>query len=367
MGASEAQISVRNLRKEFDNVTPIKNVSFDVHKGDVISIIGPSGTGKSTLLRCINQLDPPTSGKVIFNGKDLTDPGTDLSLERRMIGMVFQSFNLFSHRMVIENIMMPQVDLLGKSKQEAYDEGVKQLRVVGLAEKLHTYPDELSGGQKQRVAIARCLAMHPDVILFDEPTSALDPTMVGEVESVIGELARQGLTMMVVTHDMKFSRQIANRIFYLDEGVLYEEGTPEEIFDNPRRKKTRAFVKRLSSLTYEIESSDFDLYELIGKVDTFCSHHYLSAEMVNNTELVLEELLVNKIVPKTGAATVSVDYFEVDNQIELAFSYGGASYDPFLDAPGDDVSMKLVDAYSPSHKHSFENDRNDLTVEIAGR
>jgi len=365
--ADDVMISARHIRKEFADVTPIKDISFDVHKGDVISIIGPSGTGKSTLLRSINQLDPPTSGQVIVEGVDLTDPSADLRAARRKIGMVFQSFNLFSHRMVIENIMMPQVDLLGKSRQEAYDEGVKQLRTVGLAEKLHAYPDELSGGQKQRVAIARCLAMHPDVVLFDEPTSALDPTMVGEVQSVIGDLARDGLTMMVVTHDMKFSRQIATRVFYLDEGTLYEEGSPDEIFEHPKREKTRAFVKRLSSLEREIESADFDYYGLMGELETFCRKRFLSEHRTRDAELVLEELLVNKIVPHAGKAKVAVRYYEVDNELELGFSYGGASFDPFEGVPdADDVSMKMVNAYAKSHTHNYEGSENSLSVVIAG-
>ena len=221
-------IKIEHLKKEYPNVTPLKDVSVEIHDGDVISVIGPSGTGKSTLLRCINQMEKPTSGKVWVDGVEITDRKCDINKVRQKMGMVFQSFNLFGHLTVIENIMLSPVDLLGKSRQEAYDEGMRLLRMVGLAEKALNYPDELSGGQKQRIAIARTLAMDPDVILLDEPTSALDPTMVGEVQAVIRDLSKTGKTMMIVTHEMNFAKAISNRVFYMDEGGIYEDGTPED-------------------------------------------------------------------------------------------------------------------------------------------
>ena len=229
-------IELKHLRKEYDIVTPLKDVNTVINDGDIISVIGPSGTGKSTLLRCINMLETPTSGQVIINGVDVTAPKCDLGKIRQKTGMVFQSFNLFGHLTVIENIMLAQLDLLGKSRQEAYDEGMRLLRTVGLADKALKYPDELSGGQKQRVAIARTLAMDPDTILLDEPTSALDPTMVGEVQAVIRELATTGKTMLIVTHEMNFARFICNRVFYMDEGGIYEDGTPEQIFEHPQKE-----------------------------------------------------------------------------------------------------------------------------------
>ena len=206
-------IKIEHLRKEYPNVTPLKDVSVEINDGDVISVIGPSGTGKSTLLRCINLLEKPTSGHITIDGQEITDPKCNVPMLRRKMGMVFQGFNLFGHLTVIENIMLAPMDLLGKSKQEAYDTGMQLLRTVGLAEKALNYPDELSGGQKQRIAIARTLAMDPDVILLDEPTSALDPTMVGEVQAVIRDLAKTGKTMMIVTHEMGFARAISNRVF----------------------------------------------------------------------------------------------------------------------------------------------------------
>ena len=201
-------IQIEHLKKEYPNATPLKDVNVEIHDGDVISVIGPSGTGKSTLLRCINRLETPTDGHIWLDDVEITDPKCDLCKVRMRMGMVFQSFNLFGHLTVIENIMLSPMDLLGKSRQEAYDEGMRLLRTVGLAEKALNYPDELSGGQKQRIAIARTLAMDPEIILLDEPTSALDPTMVGEVQAVIRELAKTGKTLMIVTHEMNFARAI---------------------------------------------------------------------------------------------------------------------------------------------------------------
>ncbi len=357
-------ICVKHLSKVYpDGVTPLRDVNAEIHRGDVVSIIGPSGTGKSTFLRCINMLDPPSSGQILVDGQDLTDKKTDILKIRRKLAMVFQSFNLFSHKMVIENMMMAPMDLLGVSKQEAFDRGMKHLKTVGLGEKCYSYPDELSGGQKQRVAIARCLAMEPDIILFDEPTSALDPTMVGEVQAVIGELAKQGLTMMIVTHDMKFSREIANRVFYMDEGVIYEEGTPDEIFDHPKREKTRAFVKRLRTLEYEIRSREFDLYDLNARIEEFARKHFMMLLQVKNIQLVLEELITNSILRHTDRITVRVGFYEADASIEIALVYEGEPYDPFTTCDADDLSMLLVNKYVKEHEFTFEN-TNKLILKI---
>ncbi len=197
--SGQSMISLRHVRKEYPNVVPLQDISVEIRKGEVISVIGPSGTGKSTLLRCINLLETPTAGEIVVDGEVITNKKCRINLVRQKMGMVFQSFNLFAHKTIIENIMMGQTDLLGRSSQEAYDKGMELLRTVGLSDKALSYPDELSGGQKQRAAIARTLAMEPEIILFDEPTSALDPTMVGEVLSVIRRLAGQGMTMMIVT------------------------------------------------------------------------------------------------------------------------------------------------------------------------
>ena len=251
-------IEIRNLKKEYDNAVPLRGINADIEEGEVISIIGPSGTGKSTLLRCINRLETPTSGTVTVDGVNVCDPSADLPKVRRIMGMVFQSFNLFPHKMAVENIMIPQQSLLGKSPQDAYSEAMEQLARVGLADKARHYPDELSGGQKQRVAIARALAMHPKILLFDEPTSALDPTMVSEVLSVIRDLAGTGLTMLIVTHEMRLAKNVSDRIFFMNEGEICEEGPPEQIFENPLREATRNFIFRIRNWNYKLSPTEQD-------------------------------------------------------------------------------------------------------------
>ena len=238
-------IELRHLRKEFEDVTPLEDINVTIHSGDVISVIGPSGTGKSTLLRCINMLEPPTSGEIIVDGQVINDGKCDLNEIRKKMGMVFQSFNLFGHLTVIENIMNPQITLLGRSRQEAYDKAMSLLNTVGLSSKALNYPEDLSGGQQQRIAIARTLAMDPDIILFDEPTSALDPEMVGEVLSLMKELAEDGMTMVVVTHEMGFAREVANRVMFINDGIIQEEGTPEEVFRNPKSPRLQEFLSKV--------------------------------------------------------------------------------------------------------------------------
>ena len=236
-------LKIEHLRKSYGDYTPLKDVSLEVEEGEVISVIGPSGTGKSTLLRCINHLVEPTSGTVIFDGETLTDPDCDIARARQKMGMVFQQFNLFANRNIIENIIAAPVKLLKKPREEALKEGMELLGRIGLVDKAYHYPDELSGGQQQRVAIARAIAMHPKIILFDEPTSALDPAMISEVLGMIRALARTGMTMMIVTHEMRFARDVCTRVLYMDEGGIYEDGTPEQIFDHPVRENTRRFIQ----------------------------------------------------------------------------------------------------------------------------
>ena len=235
-------ISVRHLQKSFSGVPVLRDVNAEIAKGEVISIIGPSGTGKSTFLRCLNRLETPDGGSIVVGGVDVTDPKTDLAAVRRKMGMVFQNFNLFGNLTVLGNIMAAQCDLLGISKEAAKAKALELLGRVGLANKAEALPDELSGGQKQRVAIARALAMDPEILLFDEPTSALDPTMVGEVLAVIKDLAKTGMTMLIVTHEMGFARDVSTRVFYMDEGVVYEDGTPAQVFNAPKKPKTIDFV-----------------------------------------------------------------------------------------------------------------------------
>jgi len=321
-------IRIEHLKKEYPNVTPLKDVSVEIHDGDVISVIGPSGTGKSTLLRCINQLEKPTAGRIWLDETEITDPKCDINSVRRRMGMVFQNFNLFGHKTVIENIMLAPMDLLGKSKQEAYDTGMRLLRTVGLAEKALNYPDELSGGQKQRIAIARTLAMDPDVILLDEPTSALDPTMVGEVQAVIRDLAKTGKTLLIVTHEMNFAKAICNRVFYMDEGGIYEDGSPEQIFDYPQRENTRRFVRRLKVLELNIESRDFDFLGMAGEIETYCNRNQIAPRLAGRIRLTFEEasqLLVAALNrPRIQAVC---EYSEATEGADWTFRYGGDRLD----------------------------------------
>ena len=238
-------IEVKNLKISFGKLTVLKDVSININKGEKIVIIGPSGSGKSTFLRCLNRLETSDCGKILFEGYDLTDPKTNLDLCRQKMGMVFQHFNLFPHLTVLQNITLAPVTLKLKSQEEAEKEAMELLERIGLPDKANVYPSTLSGGQKQRIAIVRSLAMHPDVMLFDEPTSALDPEMVGEVLEVMKDLAREGMTMVVVTHEMGFTREVADRVLFMNEGYIEEEGSPDDIFQHPKSERLQQFFKSI--------------------------------------------------------------------------------------------------------------------------
>lgn len=238
-------LEVKDLHKSYDDGEVLKGISTKVKKGDVIAIIGPSGCGKSTFLRSLNLLEVPTSGQILFEGTDITDKKTDINVVRQKIGMVFQQFNLFPNMTIRQNIMLAPVKLKLMTEKEAYDKADELLKRIGLDSKADAYPMQLSGGQKQRIAIVRTLAMNPDVILFDEPTSALDPEMVGEVLQVMRDLAKEGMTMVVVTHEMGFAREVANRVMFINEGIIAEEGTPQEIFSSPKSQRLQEFLSRV--------------------------------------------------------------------------------------------------------------------------
>ena len=240
----ELILQVRHLSKAFGTNQVLRDIDFQVNKGDVTSIIGASGSGKSTLLRCINLLETPTGGEILYHGQNVVGRGVNAAEYRSHVGMVFQSFNLFNNMTVLENCMVGQIKVLKRSKEEARAQAMKYLEKVGMAPYINAKPRQISGGQKQRVAIARALAMDPEVLLFDEPTSALDPEMVGEVLNVMQELAQEGMTMLVVTHEMAFARDVSNRVVYMNKGVICEEGTPEEVFGNPKKQETREFLAR---------------------------------------------------------------------------------------------------------------------------
>lgn len=241
----EVLIAVSDLKKAFGNHVVLDGITTEIRKGEVVVIIGPSGSGKSTFLRSLNLLERPTGGHIYFEGVDITDPKTDINLHRQKMGMVFQQFNLFPHKTVIDNLTMAPVKLLGKSKDEAKKDAMDLLERVGLAEKANAYPNQLSGGQKQRIAIVRALAMNPDVLLFDEPTSALDPEMVGEVLDVMKELAKAGMTMVVVTHEIGFAKEVATDVVFIDDGVIKEKNNPQEFFNNPQDDRLKEFLSKV--------------------------------------------------------------------------------------------------------------------------
>ena len=241
----EPLIQVQNLGKSFGNIEVLKDITVDIYKGDVVFVVGPSGSGKSTFLRCLNRLEEPTKGHIYFEGTDITDPKTDIDKHRQKMGMVFQQFNLFPHMDIMKNLTLAPMKLQGKSQQEAEAEAMRLLERVGLADRAHAYPSQLSGGQKQRIAIVRALCMKPDVMLFDEPTSALDPEMVGEVLNVMRDLAAEKMTMVVVSHDMGFAREVATRVMFMDGGYFMEEAAPEEFFSNPKNERLKSFLSKV--------------------------------------------------------------------------------------------------------------------------
>lgn len=245
MTTDNVLIKVDNLCKSFDNVDVLKGINAEIHKGDVIVVIGASGSGKSTFLRCLNRLEEPTGGKIYFEGTDITDPSININVHRQKMGMVFQQFNLFPHMTVLKNLTLGPIKLLKKSKAEAEKRAMELLERVGLADRATAYPSQLSGGQKQRIAIVRALCMEPDVMLFDEPTSALDPEMVGEVLEVMKQLAKEGMTMVVVTHEMGFAREVGTSVVFVDDGVIVEQGEPKEFFENPKNQRLREFLSKV--------------------------------------------------------------------------------------------------------------------------
>ncbi|MBR3145058.1 MAG: amino acid ABC transporter ATP-binding protein [Clostridia bacterium] len=242
---NEIVIKVENLEKSFGEIEVLKGITTDIKKGEVVVVIGPSGSGKSTFLRTLNLLEMPTSGTINFEGTNISDPKININLYRQRMGMVFQQFNLFPHMTILKNMTIAPIKLQGKSKADAEAEAIELLKKVGLADRAEAYPSQLSGGQKQRVAIVRALAMNPEVMLFDEPTSALDPEMVGEVLSVMKELAASGMTMVIVTHEMGFAREVADRVLFIDEGIIMEEGTPKEVFENPKCDRLKDFLSKV--------------------------------------------------------------------------------------------------------------------------
>jgi polar amino acid transport system substrate-binding protein len=329
-------LHITHLKKSYGDFNVLRDITTEVHRGEVISIIGPSGTGKSTFLRCLNLLEQPTSGSIIVDGENILAKGYPVNRLRQKMGMVFQSFNLFEHKTVLENVIFAPCQLRHVPEEEARKEGLALLRKVGLAEKADVYPSSLSGGQKQRVAIARALAMKPDVILFDEPTSALDPTMVGEVLSVIRQLAKEGMTMLIVTHEMKFAHDVSTRIFFMYDGYIHEDGTPEQIFEAPVHSATKAFIQRIRKEVFEIEGPDFDFLGMHSAMGAFC-HKYGIAEKLETAERLTDQML-DGVMAKYRPITVRITHSEQSGITALDFMVEKMTTTPLTDAHRSELS-----------------------------
>lgn len=357
-------ITVEHLSKKFGDLVVLKDITIDIKKGEVISIIGPSGTGKSTFLRCLNLLDHPSGGSIIIDGIDILDARSNVPKIRQKMNMVFQSFNLFSHLSVLGNLTIGPIKLLKMGKKEAEQKSLELLKLVGLAEKADNYPDELSGGQKQRVAIARCLAMDPEIILFDEPTSALDPTMVSEVLAVIRRLAKDGMTMAIVTHEMDFARDVSNRVLYMDEGLIYEEGTPQQIFENPQKEKTRTFINRVRSFNYRITSPDYDLYAMNAEIEIFCERQILPRKTRHNLLLLVEELLqIHGPLLRATVLDLTISYSEKKESLELVLENSGEAVN-LLDSGllPDELGLTIINHLAEQIDYQRSDGKNRVTV-----
>jgi polar amino acid transport system ATP-binding protein len=356
-------IRIEHLSKKFGALAVLKDITAQIDKGQVLTIIGPSGSGKSTFLRCLNLLETPTAGRIYIDGIDILDKKTNVPKIRQSMGMVFQSFNLFNHLSVMENLTIGPVLLLGRSPAAASVRAMELLKLVGLAEKAKSAVDELSGGQKQRVAIARCLSMDPEIILFDEPTSALDPTMVSEVLAVIRRLAREGMTMAIVTHEMDFARDVSNRVFYMDDGVIYEEGPPQQIFGDPRKDKTRAFINRIRSYSHHIGSPDFDLYALNAAIEHFCEKHVLSRKMIQDVLLILEELLlIYRAQTPLFDINLTVAYSEKRDTLQIVCDSAGAAGNFLDDAEPEEMGLIIVRNLTDNIQYERAGERNRVSM-----
>jgi len=354
-------IEIKHLKKQYEEATPLKDVNTTINKGDVIAVIGPSGTGKSTLLRCINMLEQPTEGHIFIDGEDITDPKCDVNILRRKLGMVFQSFNLYEHLTVIENCMLAQTKLLKRSRQEAYDKSMELLKSVGMDEKALQYPSQLSGGQKQRAAIARTLATDPEIILFDEPTSALDPLSVLEIEDIINRLSKEGKTMMIVTHGMDFAERVANRVFYMDQGEIYEDGTPEQIFNNPQKPLTREFILSLSSMSFIVNEDNHDLNKEIGKIFSYCKSKKIDDKRTSHACAMYEEFYL--MLDRYSFKDLKILYFDLEyikneDKLMITFTPGSSKgWNEIGDTVMKSLEFKIFASYIKGYYQEMKSDR----------
>lgn len=358
-------LRIAGLSKSFGTLSVLHNIDLTVQRGERIALIGPSGTGKSVFLRCIAMLEKPDAGQIFIGDTEITKRGANLNLIRQKMGMVYQGFHLFSHMNVLDNITFALVKVKKLSKIEAVRKADELLSKVGLLDKSHAMPDTLSGGQKQRVAIARCLAMEPDILLLDEPTSALDPAMTAEVLAIIRKLAQTGLTLLLVTHEMNFAREFAERVLYMDDLGIYEQGTPEQIFYAPQNIKTIAFINQLKVFEEHIDSVGFDIVGMNARIEVYFQKYGLSKKQLFNLQLLLEELIVilfRELYSKTSPdITLNVQYFAEKKKVRIDASFRSPAFDP-LAGSDEDLGVLLIRRLSDDITHEYSDNKNTIII-----
>ena len=361
-------IEVKGLCKSFDGLSVLHDVDLTVEQGERIAIIGGSGCGKSVFLRSLERLHPIDAGQIFIAGQEITAKKADVDQIRRSMGMVYQKFHLFSEMDVMDNLCLAPVRLLGMTRQDAEKKAMELLSRVGLASRAHAWPTVLSGGQQQRIAICRSLMMEPKVLLFDEPTSALDPTMVGEVLAMIRMLTKRDMTMLIVTHEMNFAREVATRVLFLADGGIYEQGTPEEIFDHPKREKTIAFIRKIKYFSFGITEKSFDLMQMQGGIQTFGEKYGLDMVRIYRMQICCEELvyeMLSHCYPETKDVDMLLDisYAEADQTMKIELSCGGAEYNPFCQED-DGLGVTILKKMAEKIEYSCKEKRNCITVSI---
>ncbi|MBR1418588.1 MAG: ATP-binding cassette domain-containing protein, partial [Synergistaceae bacterium] len=368
---SDYLIEVKNLCKSFGDLKVLNNVNLSVKEGERLAIIGGSGCGKSVFLRSLELLEKPDSGQIFIDNQEITAKNADINKIRLNMGMVYQKFNLFSHMDVLDNLCLAPVKLLGVAREDAESSALEWLDRVGLTSKIHEMPGNLSGGQQQRIAICRCLMMRPKVLLFDEPTSALDPTMVGEVLAMIRMLTKRNMTMLIVTHEMNFAREVANKVLFFADHGIYEQGTPDEIFDAPKREKTIAFIRKLKYFNYEISSRNFDLLEMQGQLRSFTEKYGIERKLANRLELCAEELIYEVLNGcykniKNININMEISYSEADGATLIKLASGGNKFNPFeaeLEALDEEhLGVTILKNIAKSINYIYENNKNYIDI-----